>query len=98
MIDAPDANAGPSLADLRFPCSDVSRRCVAVLAEAASLLRCRLVELGRVFSDHPIRIESRQNGRDRSLRHAYPLCRHAAAVAAIIKRDDLVLQNLVERA
>src|SRR5207248_2205479 len=90
-------DAGPCRAHARFPRRYRPGPFVAVVAVAVALARGGQVELGNVLAEHPRGVVARQERGHRALGDLDPFGREPVVVA-VVERDDLVLQYLVERA
>src|SRR5438874_1917891 len=70
---------------------------VAVLLDAYALLDRRDIEARRIFFDHAAHAEHRRAGSYRLFHHSNPAVRNTITSPLVVRRNDIALEQLVER-
>src|SRR3569832_1913881 len=93
-VDPAQAYTGPGREHASFPGGEFARgRRVAIVQERL-LSAGRAVKAADVVHQHALRVEARDQGLHRILRHLDPLLGIAVAVATIVERDDLFFEDI----
>src|SRR5438874_422876 len=88
----------PIFADTRFPLAEIAGRSAIVLRKLAVSLRRGRIKPLSVFLDHAMSIENGRDAADRFAHQLEPGEGKFAVGLGVIKRDDLILEQLIKAA
>src|SRR5436190_16096973 len=88
----------PIFADTRFPLAEIAGRSAIVLRKLAVSLRRGRIKPLSIFLDHAMSIENGRDAADRFAHQLEPGQRKFAVGLGVIKRDDLVFEQLIKAA